>query len=194
MVHSGLLYPRERDPRAFFSAIRRLKVERTISARDLVIDFRAAVSESYYRGLLRDIGIDDIVQLLPAFPHREATVDTAAADGLLLFQAASCNHQIPAKVYEYLRLEKPILALTSMSGDTATLLRDTGGATIVDLADEDSIVHALRSFLVSVRNGEHLLPDRQRVRKFTRKNQAAELAHGLDSLLSAGLITQQRAR
>jgi len=49
---------------------------------------------------------------------------------LLLLQASNCNSQIPAKVYEYLRAGKPILALTDPEGDTATLLRNLGINTI----------------------------------------------------------------
>jgi hypothetical protein len=193
LVHSGLIYREERDPRAFFRAVRRLKTEGRINAGNLTIDLRASGSEQYYSDLLREFGIDDIVQLLSPLPFREALLDTATADGLLLFQAASCNHQIPAKAYEYLRYEKPILALTSRSGDAATLLTHTGGATIADLADEESIVLALNGFLASVRNGTHPLPDREKVRKFTRRNQTAELARHLNELMYSGLVAQQHA-
>jgi hypothetical protein len=168
-------------------------MEGRINADSLTIDLRASGSEQYYSLLLRDFGIDDVVHLLPALPHREALKDTANADGLLLFQAASCNHQIPAKAYEYLRLEKPIFALTSMLGDTATLLKEAGGATIVDLADEGSIVRALPEFLDSIRNGTHALPDGLKVRKFTRRSQTAGLARHLDELLYSSLVTRQDA-
>jgi glycosyltransferase involved in cell wall biosynthesis len=188
LVHSGLIYQQERDPRPFFRAVRQMKLEGRINAGNLTIDLRASGSEDYYSALLREFGIEDLVHLLPALPHRQALHDTASADGLVLFQAANCNHQIPAKVYEYLRLEKPILALTSSSGDTATLLRETGGATIAELANENSILHALPGFLESVRNGTHSLPERQRVHRFTRKNQTAELARRLDNLLCSNLI------
>jgi len=41
-----------------------------------------------------------------------ATAVRMAADALLVMQASNCNAQIPAKIYEYLRAGKPILALT----------------------------------------------------------------------------------
>jgi glycosyltransferase involved in cell wall biosynthesis len=183
LVHAGLIYPDDRDPRAFFRAVHRLKFQGTISARSLVIDLRASGSEAYYSGILRELGIDDIVRLLPPLPHLEALRDTAEADGLLLFQAASCNHQIPAKVYEYLRFSRPILALTSPAGDTADLLREVGGATMIDLGDEDEIFTALPRFVAAVREGVHPLPQQRLVQRYTRKNGAAELANCLDSIL-----------
>lgn len=183
LIHAGLIYPEERDPRPFFRAVHRLKEQNVISSESLVIDLRASGSEDYYSRLLRELGIDDIVRLLPPLPHNEALRDSAEADGLLLFQAASCNHQIPAKVYEYLRFSKPILALTSKAGDTAELLREAGGATMVELADEESIFQALPGFVAAVRQGMHPVPHRDIAQRFTRRNGTIELANCLDGVL-----------
>ncbi len=185
LVHAGLVYPEERDPRAFFRALARLKKEARVSAATLRIDLRAAGSENYYSGLLRELGIDDLVHLLPALPYRQALQDAADADALLLLQAASCDHQIPAKAYEYLRLRKPILALTTQTGDTAALLQQTGGSTIVELADEQAIYRALPEFLESLRRGDHPLPDAQRTLGFSRRRQAEELAKCLSQVCTS---------
>src|SRR4030095_9682535 len=72
LVHAGLIYPEERDPSAFFRALKKLKTAGTIDASNFTVDLRASGSEEYYSTLLRDLSIDDIVHLLPALPHREA--------------------------------------------------------------------------------------------------------------------------
>jgi len=182
LLHAGLVYPEERDPRPFFRALARLKHEGRVHPTNLQIDLRASGAESYYVTILRELKIDDLVQLLPALPYRLALQDCAAADALLLFQAASCNHQIPAKVYEYLRLCKPILALTPGEGDTAGLLKETGGATIIDLADEQVLYATLPQFFTIVANNAHPLPDSKKVRKYARVNQAGELARCLSQI------------
>ena len=186
LVHSGVIYPDDRDPTAFFQALSRLKKDRQISVSGLKIDLRASGSEVYYRSLIHEYGIDDIVQLLPAISHREAIEDCWQADGLLLFQAASCNHQIPAKVYEYLRLGKPILALTPDEGDTTGVLNEAGGATVVNLADENAIACAIPEFINRVRQSTHPLPSSKSVERYNRKNHAMELAHCLNELGKAG--------
>jgi hypothetical protein len=122
---------------------------------------------------------------LPALPHRKAIEDCGEADALLLFQAASCNHQIPAKVYEYLRLRKPILALTSPQGDTAALLNRVRGATILDLADEAGQYRWIPKFLNSIRNGTHELPDPGQVDGYARRHQAFQLAECLSESVSS---------
>ena len=179
LVHAGLLYPEERDPKPFFQALQRLKREGNISAASLQIDLRASGFEDVYAPLIRELGIDDLVRLLPTLPYRQALQDAANADGLLLFQAACCDHQIPAKAYEYLRLRKPILALTTEAGDTAALLRETGGATIMDSTDEEALYRDLPEFLRVLRSGVHPLPDDEKTIRYSRRSQAQQLAQHL---------------
>lgn len=176
LLHAGVIYPDERDPRPFFRALARLKTTGQISGTNLKIDLRASGSEEYYAGLLRELGINDLVHLLPLLPYRESLQVATDVDALLLIQAANCNHQIPAKAYEYLRLRKPILALTSHNGDTAGLLREAGGATILDLSDDQAIYDGLPGFLRALREGSHSLPDTDFVKRYSRRNQTHELA------------------
>jgi glycosyltransferase involved in cell wall biosynthesis len=183
LLHNGLIYRDYRDPKPLFKAISRLKNEARVDRKDLRIDLRASGSEDYYSAMIRELGIDDLVHFLRALPFREGLEDCSNADGLVLFQDASCNHQIPAKVYEYLRLQKPILALTDSRGDTAQLLRETGGATIFDLTDEEALYQFLPEFMSRVRNGKHPLPDTAKVKLYTRKNQASELAKCLSKVI-----------
>ncbi|MGC2110638.1 MAG: glycosyltransferase [Candidatus Korobacteraceae bacterium] len=181
LLHSGLIYPWERDPSSFFRALARLKTEGQIRSETISIDLRACGAEARYQQQLGDLGIQDLVRLLPALPYRESLQDAAEADCLLLLQAACCDHQIPAKAYEYLRLNKPILALTTNAGDTAGLLREAGGATIVDLEDENAIYSSLPGFLRSVRDRSHPLPHASSI--YSRRTQAGQLADCLSGVL-----------
>lgn len=183
LLHAGLIYPEERDPRPFLRALARLKHDGHLTAGTVQVDLRASGSEDYYTAIIQDLGIDDLVHLLPALPYRQSLQDCADADALLLFQAASCNHQIPAKAYEYLRLHKPILALTDAGGDTAVLLGDNGGATLVALNDERALYCTVPRFLQAVRHGTHPLPDRMKIQHYSRHGQARTLAAHFSHLI-----------
>jgi hypothetical protein len=176
LLHTGMLYPEERDPKPFFGALARLKCDGRISAANLRICLRAPSSEDFYRRILGELRIADLVEIQPPLLHQQALQECADADGLLLFQAASCDHQIPAKAYEYLRTRKPIFALTTRSGDTAGLLNDVGGATIVDLANQEEIYRRLPDYLGAVRAGSHSLADPQKILRYSRRGQASQLA------------------
>ncbi len=184
LVHMGLLYPIERDPRPFFKAVSQLRQEGKLDSSRVRFEFRASGHDSAYEPLIRAAQIEDLIHLLPPIGYREALKDCANADGLLLFQAACCNHQIPAKIFEYLRIGRPILALTSREGDTAALLGQTGGATIVDSAKWEDIYEALPGFLAAIEQQRHSKPHEAIVSSFGRKAQAKQLAGLLERLIS----------
>jgi hypothetical protein len=183
LVHMGVLYPIERDPKPFFRAVSQLQKDRKLDASRVRFELRASGFESLYREIIRAEKIDNLIHLLPPLSYQEALQDAALADGLIVFQAACCDHQIPAKVFEYLRLAKPILALTSHEGDTAKLLQMTGGATIVDSADWRAIYSRLPDFLQAVETRCHPEPKPEAVLRFSRQAQTEKLARLLDEVV-----------
>lgn len=184
LVHGGVIYPHDRDPRPLFRALRRMREQSLIDAGRVRIELRGSSLDASVQSLVTELGIDDIVHFLPPIPYRESLADAAAADGLIVMQGESCDRQIPAKVYEYLRLGKPIFALTTDAGETATLLRRTGGATVARLADEEDIAPKLADYLAGVDGGEHPRPAPERVAEYARSHQAALLAQCLDGVVA----------
>jgi hypothetical protein len=185
LVHSGLLDPVDRNPYPFFRALARLKRDGTISARDLRVTLRATANDGPYRATLEELALADIVELAPPLPYVQALREMLDAHGLLVFQAANCNHQTPAKLYEYLRAGRPILAVTDPAGDTAgTLLAARCPAEhIAVIDDEQSICERLSAFIGVLRQGRAPLPDSERVQQWSRKGQACALAQTLDRLV-----------
>ncbi|MHC4817955.1 MAG: glycosyltransferase family protein, partial [Planctomycetota bacterium] len=182
LVHSGLLYPSERDPRPFFAAVAALRDAGHVSASTLRIVFRASGYEDYHKEQIRERGIEGIVALEDAVPYRQALAEMMNADGLLLFQASNCNHQIPAKIYEYLRARRPILALTDPKGDTAGVLRQAGGGAIVRIDVETEIAAGLQEFLSKVREGRGATASDAEIESHSRRARTAELARLLDEI------------
>lgn len=179
LLHAGTLYREERDPRPFFRAIARLKRSGVLSTNKLQVTLRNPTDDAYYQKFLDDLEIADIVTIRPHLPHQESLAECAESDALLIFQAANCDHQIPAKAYEYMRLGKPILALTTQTGDTAALLNEIGGTTILELTNEDQIFRTFPSFLQTLASHSHPLPDQKKIRRYSRRKQTEELARCL---------------
>lgn len=175
LVHSGILYPSERDPRQFFDALAALKRTGAVDAKSLRIVLRASGHDETHGAEIRKRGIEDLVSLEPQIPYREALREMLLADGLLLFQASNCNHQVPAKVYEYFRARRPIFALTDPRGDTASVLCDAGIDTIVPLDDATAIARGLAAFLAQVRGGGAPLVAADEVGRHSRRGRAEEL-------------------
>lgn len=182
LVHSGSVYPSERDPRPFFGALAELHNNGHIKTGDLKVVLRATGCDEYLRGLIDGCGIGGIVTLEPTLSYQAALAEMLAADGLLLLQAANCNYQVPAKLYEYLRAKRPIFGLTDPAGDTASVLRNAGIDTIAPLDSQDAIRRSLMHFLELLRQNSAPVAGEAQVAASSRKNKTMELAKVLDAV------------
>ena len=181
LLHSGIVYPSERDPRAFFDALARLRQEQRIDPARLVVRLRAAVHEEFLKSEIRTRGLEALIELAPPIPYRAALQEMARADALLVMQASDCNEQIPAKVYEYLRCGRPILGLTDPVGDTADLLRRAGLRDIARIDNAEEIAAAVDAFLQSLAAGNAVLPQPDAVRGASRDGRTRDLAELLNT-------------
>ena len=184
LVHSGTVYPSERDPRPFFAALSQLNANGHLKAGSVRVLFRASGCDEYVRGLIEHYGVGHIVQLRPALPYREALAEMLSADGLIVLQAANCNYQVPAKVYEYLRARRPVLALTDPTGDTAAVLREAGIDTIAPLDSQHDIARLLLRFIGLLRSRQAPVGQDARVAAASRESRTAELARILNAVAS----------
>jgi hypothetical protein len=182
LLHSGVIYPRERDPRPLFRAIAGLKRDGILTSADLKVVLRASGHDDEFGATLRELDIQDIVRLEPPVDYLVALREMLTADALLLMQAANCNAQIPAKLYEYLRAGRPILALTDPEGDTGRTLAAAGAHSILRLDSESEISRALPEFVRAVRSGSIDVPAAGVVENYSRQNQTGVLAKWLDEV------------
>lgn len=182
LLHSGVVYPSERDPTHFFQALRRMLDDGSLRAGELRVRLRASAHEALLGKLITTNRVVEVVELAAPIPYREALKEMMRADGLLVLQARNCNEQIPAKIYEYLRCRRPIIALTDPPGDTAEMLRRAGIDNIARLDSSEDIAHELRRFLDTLRRGAASLPNEAFMTAASRLERTRELARLLDGL------------
>lgn len=183
-VHSGILYPKERDPEPFLRALARLRDSAAPGCDNIRVIFRGSAHAEHFQVLVADLHLQEAVSFPPALPYRDAIAEMLAADALLVFQADNCNTQIPAKVYEYLFAGRPVIGITDPVGDTGQLLASVGATSIAKLEDEAAILRLLTRSIDDLRAGTFPLPDRARVMALSRRARTAELAAVLDGLTS----------
>jgi glycosyltransferase involved in cell wall biosynthesis len=182
LLHSGVIYPSERDPGPLFEALAALRARGLIAPATFRLRLRAPAHEALLRGMAERYGLADLIEILPHLPYRAALAEMLGADGLLVLQAANCNDQVPAKLYEYLRAGRPILALTDPAGDTAGLLRGHGIDTIARLDDSGEIATGIARFLELAASGRAPRASSERVRAAERRQRTAQLADLLDEV------------
>ena len=189
MLHSGIVYPSERDPTQLFEALGRLKAQGALMPDDLRIRFRASVHDDLLRNLAQTHGAQDFIELCPAIPYRDALAEMMAVDALLVMQASNCNAQIPAKIYEYLRAGKPILGLTDPEGDTAGVLRGAGLSDIARLDSVDEIAQVLPAMVCEWRQGKRVLPKTLAVQQSSRRGRSQTLVTLLEQATASHRLT-----
>ncbi|SCY24368.1 Glycosyl transferase 4-like domain-containing protein [Nitrosospira sp. Nsp13] len=182
LIHSGIIYPSERDPTQFFEALAALAQQGLISHTSLHVILRATAHDEYLLQLIDQYKIGDIVSLAPPISYREALSEMLAADGLLILQASNCNNQIPAKLYEYLRARRPILALTDPVGNTAAALISVGVDTMAPLDSRNDIMRELLRFLALIKGNEAPIASMENALAGSRRSRTKELSNLLDSV------------
>lgn len=183
LLHSGLIYPQYRNPSTFFQAVSTLIEQGQLNRSKLCIRFRAPHHVDEVRAIAQQHGLADVVDIAPPIPYSQAIAEMMGADLLLVFQGTFFNAQIPAKIYEYLRAQRPVLAVLDPSGDTAAQLQQFDGVFFGDIAQEKDISRSLADFLettgtASERQGLH--DNLQKVKKYSRIEQARSLAIQFD--------------
>ncbi len=176
LVHSGTVYPGDdRGPGPLFGALAALRgLGKLPTGFRLVL--RATGYDAEVAALAAASGVTDLVELAGSLSYREALKEMLCADGLLLLQGAASNPAIPAKLYEYLRAQRPILALVHREGDSAALLGELGGAVVAPLDNQPVIAAALEGFFDRCGRNTAPMVSRAIAQRFSRFSQAGELA------------------
>lgn len=184
LLHSGIVYPLERDPRPLFAALAALLAAGQLSPARFQLVLRAPVHEAFLRQLIAEYGIAALVTVAPPLPYRAALAEMLGADALLLLQAANCNDQVPAKLYEYLRANKPLLALTDPRGDTWAAVTAAGIDTLAPLDDAAAIQTALLQFVALAEAGQAPLAPEPVRRSHARSARTVQLAALFDAVVA----------
>jgi glycosyltransferase involved in cell wall biosynthesis len=121
LYYSGVLYPNGRDPVPIFEALSELKSQNKISEQNFELVFQGAGIGEEFKKVLTQLNIQDLVKFIEPVSFIRALNNMTQADTLLLIQDKRFNKQIPGKVYEYLRTNKPMLVKADPDGETAKL-------------------------------------------------------------------------
>jgi glycosyltransferase involved in cell wall biosynthesis len=185
LTHFGDIYPRFSGQ--FFPALAELArecPELQQSLRVNIVGFPDEVTRRY----ASSGELAEIVQLHGFVPHGEALQTMRSTDWLLLFYGDPHISRlcIPGKLYEYLRIGRPILAVAYDGG--AKQLIEQGKAGWVDPPDNiESIKQTIRKVVMGSRkNGSSGPPRPEFVAQFQYKRVASNLAGILEGVARNG--------
>ncbi len=101
------------------------------------------------REQLKKFGMENYV-----VEHSKVTSDQIVrfmrgANILYLPQGDDVKYSIPYKFYDYISVQRPILAVTSSGSATAEIINELGCGEAADISDSKSIYNALRNIVCS---------------------------------------------
>jgi len=143
IVYVGSLYGSQ-DPAYFLAAVERLVEQKLVNPQRFEAQFVGRVSPSLRSNAFERLLLSRIVKHVGFVAHREAINHLLAADALLLIVSSHRGSgNIPAKTFEYIAADRPILALTPPNGAAAELVQRTHTGLVVPPEDIGAIQKAL---------------------------------------------------
>jgi glycosyltransferase involved in cell wall biosynthesis len=124
------------------------------------------------------------VRLLGFLPQTEAVRQVEETDFLLL--TMTNDFSLPGKLFEYLAMGKPILALSPPGGEVARLLQETGAGWCVDPQDRPAIQAMLVRACEQVQQGRlQLWPQALQIKRYERQSLTREFDNCIRNLFRA---------
>lgn len=179
--YAGTVYDYN-DPRSLFRAAARVIHQMELTPEAFGMDFIGNFDdggEQSLREVARAEGVDDFVSVGPARPHEGAMEFLAQATMLATFPGWN-SVAIPGKVFECVRFDAWLLALSDSGSATDLLLRGTD-ADVVPRDDIEGIASAIAKRYAAHLHGErptHIARDE----RFSRRGQARILLDALARL------------
>jgi glycosyltransferase involved in cell wall biosynthesis len=186
IVHLGTLYSLFR-PEIFFDALAEWISARDDIAGKLELQFIGEIP-ALTEAALRERGLLNITRITGYVPHEEAIALCCRADVLLLAlgtDPAVPRGWLPSKLFEYLALNRPILAYVA-EGEAASMVRNINKGYVVSREDKTAIVEVLND-LFERKSGiaGRFIPwknDPEAMEKLRQPHLMERLGHLLDSI------------
>ncbi len=179
IAFSGTFYSHLNNPRPLFEAIALLKRDRPEMGKKIRFH-HIGNSMITLRKTAKKYGLSEQVNEWGYLPHKAALEYLSGMDALFFIlddRYKNCENTIGGKVYEYLRLRKPILALVPEKGEAADLINYTDSGKVISPWNTQAIAETLKDW---VEETPHF--GFKNIEKFQRSLQADELAHFIEEI------------
>lgn len=140
MMHNGLLYM-IRTPETILMALKSLLDKKLIDKNKIKLVFTWTEHDEHWKNVTKKLGLDNIVEFTGYLNHKESLRQANNADLLLLIVGDGEKNKsvYSGKVFEYLRLCKPILSLSPKNSLVEQLINKTNRGKNVEFNDVDGI-------------------------------------------------------
>lgn len=185
MCYTGSMYGR-RNPKAFFEAMQLLIDRSVLSPADFHIKLVGRFGDEIHE-MIKATNFTESIEVIPYLPHNESLKQLMTSDALLLIVDESKESQeiVPGKVYEYIGMRKPIIAIAPKPSAIADLMEETQSGRVAHQSEISKIANIVSDYFHfwQSKRSEFYSPNEDAVNKYERKNSAKQLSEILNSLV-----------
>lgn len=184
ITYTGSMYGR-RNPDALFRAINQLITDNKIHKELFQINLIGRFGEEVHY-MIQNSSFVDSIKVVNYLPHSESIIELQKADILLLIvdEAKESEEIVPGKVYEYIGIKRPILAIAPENSAIAELLKETQAGLLAHQSNINGIADNFLNFFKKWQNKELLYqPNDAAISKYERKNAAKDLAELFNQII-----------
>jgi hypothetical protein len=182
VTYTGSMYG-HRNPKSFLAALDTLYRQGVLGPDDVRLRFVGRFGDDV-KAMLAASHFAASVENIAYVPHAESVAFLMRSDVLLLIvdQTKESAEIVPGKVYEYLGVGRPILALAPQGSAIAALIAETKAGMVAPQEQIEAIAEALRTFYERWKSGSAITtPDASAVAAYERRESARQLAELLDA-------------
>ena len=150
--YSGTIHSAINNPAPLFKIMAAIKRQNPIGSKKIVFHHVGKSLINLHK-IAEKYKVQEQLQLWGYRPHREALRILRAMDAFLLLHSdrfADSQYIVAGKVYEYLRMQKPILALVPEEGEAAELIRETDSGCVISPTNSEKIAATLKSWATDI--------------------------------------------
>ena len=165
-------FNKDRNPAALWEALKLLSDKNHEFKEKLKIQLIGQTDDSVLNDI-KENGLGENILVSDHLPHKEGLQKLAKSQILLLplNDAPNVKGILPGKMYEYLALKRPILAIGPTDADYANILAETNSGKAHDFKDIQGILQTLEEFFRMYKQN-NLQINSDSYEKYTRKNLA----------------------
>lgn len=185
IIHNGLFYL-EITPETLLKAVNELISSGIISKEKMQIIFSYTENKDKWEKYIKDNDMSEIVQFKEYMGHRESIQLAINCDVLLLVlgHGEKKKSVYTGKVFEYLRMKKPILALVPKESLVDKLIFETNSGKAVEFYDIEGIKDYILELYKKWENSKENLPiNNTGIEKYERRSLTNNLAEIFNDIL-----------
>jgi glycosyltransferase involved in cell wall biosynthesis len=185
ITYTGSMYGR-RTPKAFLDALEYLADAGRLEPKDVHLRFVGRFGDEVH-AMMDASRFASSIERIGYVPHEESVgyVMQSEASLLIVDDAKESAEIVPGKVYEYLGVGRPVIALAPRGSAIEDLIVQTRAGGCAPQSDVPAIAEIVGTFLDRWKQGMQITePDASLIATYERRNAAKQLAEKLNQLTS----------